>query len=222
MRTARWRRAILVGFTHRGLSSLVDFILGLFGGLVSLPIAVRGVPGRFGQWASKHREPNTRKLLWEPLPLLFLSFSVSMVAASASRSCWTTGRGPLGAWRRYTKAMRSGTRHQLLDDSYDRRDFFVDPGEFEFPDPPLPLAVGAAVVDLETGRKGRIQALPVSGQNWVKVRFPHDEESQSRRASSLRVIPEAQAAPSVVQPADITLLSSGITACACGRFASDP
>ena len=42
-----------------------------------------------------------------------------------------------------------------LDEGYDRRDFFVDPGEFEFPDPPLPFAVGAAVVHLETGRKGR-------------------------------------------------------------------
>ena len=78
-----------------------------------------------------------------------------------------------------------------LDEGYDRRDFFVDPGEFEFPDPPLPLAVGAAVVDLETGRKGRIHGMR---GNWYRVQFPYVDGMLSFRSGSLRAIPEDQAA----------------------------
>ena len=96
-----------------------------------------------------------------------------------------------------------------LDEGYDRRDFFVDLKGFEFPDPALPFAIGAPVVDLDDGRLGRIQDLPIS---WVMVQFPYDKEPQSRRRKSLRVIPEAQAAPSVAQRADTTLLLSGVTA----------
>ena len=96
-----------------------------------------------------------------------------------------------------------------LDEGYDRRDFFVDLKGFEFPDPALPFAIGAPVVDLDDGRLGRIQDLPIS---WVMVQFPYDKEPQSRRRKSLRVIPEAQAAPPVAQRTDSTLLSSGVTA----------
>ena len=97
---------------------------------------------------------------------------------------------------------------ELLDDSYDRRDFVVDLEGFEFPDPPLQLAVGAAVVDLETGRKGRIIELPAG---WAKVQFPYIEKPQNRYRKWLRVIPEDQAAPPVVQPTDTALLR-GVTA----------
>ena len=97
----------------------------------------------------------------------------------------------------------------FLDEGYDRGDFFVDLKDFELPDPALPFAIGAPVVDLDDGRLGRIQDLPIS---WVMVQFPYDKEPQSRRRKSLRVIPEAQAAPSVAQRADTTLLLSGVTA----------
>ena len=64
--------------------------------------------------------------------------------------------------------------------------------DFELPDPPLPIDVGSAVVDLsQNNRKGRVVD---KSKAWYKVQFPGDASVQSLRAKSLRAIPESQAA----------------------------
>ena len=67
-----------------------------------------------------------------------------------------------------------------------------DDGDVELPDPPLPIDVGSAVVDLsQNNRKGRVVD---KSKAWFKVQFPGDASVQSLRAKSLRAIPESQAA----------------------------
>ena len=62
----------------------------------------------------------------------------------------------------------------------------------ELPDPPLPLEVGCAVVDLnQNNRKGRIVD---KSKAWFKVQFPGDASVKSLQKKSLRAIPESQAA----------------------------
>ena len=62
----------------------------------------------------------------------------------------------------------------------------------ELPDPPLPLEVGCAVVDLnQNNRKGRIVD---KSKAWYKVQFPGDASVKSLQKKSLRAIPESQAA----------------------------